>query len=57
MARINKLGTSYCSLGLEKEEEEAFKKFLAQQGWSAKRCIRYLIRTEILNKNKNERKR
>lgn len=47
MARKNKLGTSFCSLGLEKDEEKEMKAYLKYKQWSAKRYLRYLVRTDL----------
>lgn len=47
MARINKNGTSFSSLGLEEKEEKALKKFLQEKKWSAKRYLRFLIRSDL----------
>lgn len=47
MARKNKKGTSFCSLGLEPTEEKILIKFLKDKKWSAKRYIRFLIRTDL----------
>lgn len=47
MARQNKLGTSFCSLGLEQDEEEKLKAHLKKKKWSAKRYIRFLVRTDL----------
>jgi hypothetical protein len=47
MARINKKGTSFSSLGLELGEERELKKYLASKQWSAKRYLRYLVRSDL----------
>jgi hypothetical protein len=47
MARENKLGSSFCSLGLEEDEEKALKSHLKEMGWSGKRYLRYLVRTDL----------
>jgi len=47
MARINKKGTSFSSLGLEQNEEKELKKYLASKQWSAKRYIRFLVRSDL----------
>lgn len=47
MARINKNGTPFLSLGLEGTEERVLKEFLARKKWSAKRYIRFLIRSDL----------
>lgn len=52
MARINKNGTSFCSLNLEEDEEAVLKKFLGEKKWSAKRYLRLLIRRDLELKTK-----
>lgn len=47
MARINKNGTSFCSLGLEIKEEGALKEHLKKKKWSAKRYLRFLVRSDL----------
>ena len=47
MSRQNKLGTSYCSLGLDGAEETELQKFLKAKGWSCKSYIRMLIRKDL----------
>lgn len=47
MARKNKLGTSYCSLGLEDSEEVALIQYLSTKKWSCKSYLRMLIRTDL----------
>lgn len=47
MARVNKKGTSYCSLGLERSEENILKEHLTKKKWSAKRYLRFLIRKDL----------
>lgn len=47
MARINKLGTSWHSLNLEKFEEEAIKKDLVEKDISGYKLLRYLVRRYI----------
>lgn len=47
MARKNNKGTSFCSLSLETHEENVLKKFLRDKRWSAKRYIRFLIRSDL----------
>lgn len=50
MARENLKGTSFCGLGLEKEEEKAIKKFLKDEDASAKWLLRKLVREFIRQK-------
>lgn len=47
MARVNKLGTSYCGLNLEQYEVKEMKAYLAKKGWSAKRYLRNLVRADL----------
>ena len=47
MARKNKKGTSFCSLGLERAEEKILKAHLEKKKWSAKRYLRYLVRSDL----------
>lgn len=47
MARKNKLGTSFCSLQLEIQEEKEIKLYLEQKDISAKQLLRYLIRKHL----------
>ncbi len=47
MARPNKKGNSFCSLQLEKSEEEQIKKYIEQKDISAKQLLRYLIRKHL----------
>jgi len=47
MARKNKLGTSFCSLALELQEEVEIKKYLEDKDISAKQLLRYLIRKHL----------
>jgi hypothetical protein len=51
MSRENTKGTSFCGLGLEKDEEKKLKKHLADQEISAKKLMRRLIREYIKAKN------
>jgi hypothetical protein len=47
MARKNTKGTSFCGLGLERAEEKVLKAYLKEKKWSAKRYIKFLIRTDL----------
>lgn len=47
MARQNKLGTSFCGLDLEEDEVKKMKAHLTKMKWSAKRYLRYLVRTDL----------
>ena len=47
MARKNIIGTPFLSLGLEKSEERILKAYLKEKKWSAKRYIRFLVRSDL----------
>lgn len=44
MARKNKLGTSFCNLDLEKDEEKKLRQYLKDEDKSAKSLLRKLVR-------------
>ena len=47
MARINKKGTAYLGLFDDKSEAKRLKAYLKEKKWSAKRYLRYLVRSDL----------
>lgn len=47
MARKNKKGTSFSGLGLAENEEKTLRAHLKDKKWSAKRYLRFLVRTDL----------
>ena len=49
MARKNKLGTSFCGLGLEAYEEIVIKSWLTEKDKTAKQHLRTLLRKHLID--------